>query len=96
MDPAASEERDRLDDLIEAAEKDVVQIKRDRKPVAAVTSWETYESLMETLEIVSDPESLAKFQEGVRDMEAGRVKSWDDVKRHRETHKTAQESTSSM
>ena len=76
--------RDRLDDLIDEAEADVIQIKRNRKPVAAMMSWDAYESLLETLEILSDPAAMAALRESEQDIAAGRVHEWADVKKELE------------
>jgi len=42
---------------------------------------ETVESLLETLEVVKDEELMASFRQGVKDIEEGRVKPWEQVKR---------------
>ncbi|MFH0765696.1 MAG: type II toxin-antitoxin system prevent-host-death family antitoxin [Calditrichota bacterium] len=76
--------RDRLNELIDEAEKEVVQIRRNRKPVAAVMSWEAYESLMETLEILSDPEAMEAIRDSEEDIAAGRVHDWEEVKKELE------------
>jgi antitoxin YefM len=76
--------RDRLDMMIDEAEHEVVQLKRNRKPVAAVMSWEEYESLMETLDILSDPETMEGIRKGEEDIKAGRVYDWEDVKKELE------------
>lgn len=39
-------------------------ITRRGKPVLAVMSWELYDSLLETLEILSDPELMAEKARG--------------------------------
>jgi len=77
---------DRLDGLIAEAEKVVVQVRRNRKPVAAVMSWEAYESLIETLEILSDPAAMEGIRQGEADIAAGRVHAWADVKARRSTN----------
>lgn len=60
-------------------ETEVIAVTRDGKPILAVLPWELYESLMETLEVMSDEELMAAFREGVKDMEEGRTESLDDV-----------------
>ena len=42
-------------------------------PVLAVLPWEIYESMVETMEILGDPEMMAHFRKGVEDAKAGRV-----------------------
>ena len=76
-----SEIREVITRLPEQFEKEpgVVMVTRHGKPTMAILPWELYESIMETLEIMSDAELLAAFRQGVRDIEEGRVKPLDDV-----------------
>jgi antitoxin YefM len=79
------EARKRLTNLPEELAKHpeigAVKITRRGKPVLAVMSWELYESVTETLDIMSDPEMLAAFRRGVRDLEQGNTYSWGQVKK---------------
>jgi len=45
----------------------------------AILPWELYESIIETLEVLGDPELMAAFREGVKDMEEGRAMPLDEV-----------------
>jgi PHD/YefM family antitoxin component YafN of YafNO toxin-antitoxin module len=45
---------------------------------------ETMESLQETLEIMSDPETMAALREGIQAMERGETIAWEDVKKELE------------
>lgn len=76
----STEARNCFADLIKEAEKEVVQITQHNKPAAAVMSWELYESLLETLEILSDPETLGRLERGEKDAQAGRLADWAEVK----------------
>jgi antitoxin YefM len=82
---AMVEARKRLTTLPEVFEKHpdigAVQVTRRGKPVLAVMSWDLYESITETLEIMSDPEMMAAFRQGVKDMNEGKVYPWEQVKR---------------
>lgn len=75
--------RRRLASLPEELAKhpDVVKVIRRGKPVLAVMSWDLYESITETREIMSDPEMMAAFRQGVKEMEEGRAIPWEQVKR---------------
>lgn len=79
------EARNRLTTLPEELEQDresgAVAITRRGKPVLAVMSWELYECLTETLEIMSDPEMMAAFRQGVKEMQEGKGIPWEEVKR---------------
>ena len=78
------EARKRLTNLPEELAKHpeigAVKITRRGKPVLAVMSWELYESVSETLDIMSDPEMMSALQQGVRDREQGKTYSWEKVK----------------
>jgi antitoxin YefM len=82
---AMVEARKRLTTLPEVFEKHpdigAVKVTRRGKPVLAVMSWDLYESITETLEIMSDPEMMAAFRQGVKDMNEGKVYPWEQVKR---------------
>ena len=77
----STEARNSFAELIREAEKEVVQITQHNKPTVAVMSWELYESLMETLEILSEPETLRSIQRGEQDYREGRVADWESVKK---------------
>lgn len=69
------EARNRLTSLPEELEKDkasgAIAVTRRGKPVLAIMSWELYESLIETLEIMSDPEMMAALRQDISDVKAG-------------------------
>ncbi len=69
------------EELAQHPEIGAVKITRRGKPVLAVMSWDMYESIAETLEIMSDPEMMAAFRQGVRDLEQGKTFPWDQVKK---------------
>lgn len=77
----STEARNSFADLMKEAEKEVVQITQHNKPAVAVMSWELYESLMETLEILSDTETLDSVQRGAHDYKKGQVSDWESVKK---------------
>lgn len=56
-------------------------ITRKGRPVAVIVSSEEWEVLEETLDILSDPETMEALRESDKDVAAGRVYSWDEVKR---------------
>ena len=76
-----SEIREQIMRLPERFEEDpeAVTVTRHGKPVMAILPWELYESIMETVEVMGDPELMAAFRQGVKDMEEGRIKPLDDV-----------------
>ena len=56
----------------------VVSVQRYGKPVLAIMTWDDYEGLMETLEIVRDPETMESFRKAVEQFEAGEVMPFED------------------
>lgn len=78
------EAKERLISLPEELEQDkelgAIAITRQGKPVLAVMTWELYESLIETLEIMSDPEAMAAFHQGVKEMKEGKIIPLEQIK----------------
>lgn len=50
------------------------------KPYVVMMSASEYESIQETLEILSDSEAMASLKSIEEDMQAGRLKSWREFK----------------
>ena len=82
---AMAEARKQLPKLADTLEKHpefgAVKITKRGKPVLAVLSWDLYESVVETMEIMSDPELMAAFRQGVKEMEEGKAIPWEQAKR---------------
>jgi antitoxin YefM len=82
---AMAEARKQLPKLADTLEKHpeigAVKITRRGKPVLAVLSWDLYESVVETMEIMSDPEMMAAFRQGVKEMEEGKAIPLEQFKR---------------
>ena len=78
-----SEIRDAITRLPEHFEQDpeTVTVTRHGKPVMAILPWELYESLMETLDVMSDPELMAAFRQGVQELNEGKGRPWEEVKK---------------
>jgi prevent-host-death family protein len=55
------------------------EITRNGSRAAVLMGADDYDSLMETYEILSDPELMAQLREADRDIAEGRVRSLDDV-----------------
>lgn len=62
-------------------DEQVIQITRHNKPVFAVVDIAFLETVLETIEIMSDPESYQLFLDSLKDIEEGRVHDHEDVKR---------------
>lgn len=50
----------------------VVAVTHHDKPVLAILPWELYESIMETLEILSDEEPMVDMRQGIKDALEGK------------------------
>jgi len=50
------------------------------KPSVVILSVEDYESLMETLDILADPEAVQGLKKGEEDLRKGRTRSWQEIK----------------
>ena len=79
------EARNKLTTLPEELEREpeigAIAVTRHGKPVLAIMSWELYETIIETLEIMSDPELMAAIRKGIQDIKEGRTHSMEQVKR---------------
>jgi prevent-host-death family protein len=71
-----TEARNKFMKLPDKAAKDqVLAVTRRNKEVMAVMSWELYEGLLETLEILSDREVMNDLKRGIEDVKAGKTHS---------------------
>lgn len=60
---------------------EAVAVTRRGKPVLAVMPWEFYESLVETLEIMSDPKLMEDLRKSIQQVKAGKVYTHQQVKK---------------
>jgi len=63
----------------QATQEGIIAVTRRNKEVMAVMSWELYEGLIETLEVMSDPELMEHLKEGLEDVKAGRTYSLSEA-----------------
>jgi len=59
--------------------KTVVRITHRGKPAMTLMSAELYDTLVETLEVVSDPTMLDALRKSLRDIETGKAHTLDEV-----------------
>ena len=78
-----TEARNELTSLPErlAEEPGAVAITRRGEPVLALMPWELYESIIETLEVLGDPDLMKALNRGIKDIEERQVISWDQAKK---------------
>jgi len=58
-----------------ANNQEVIEITRRGEPVLALISWDFYESLMETMEVMADEELMALLRKSIGEAKAGRTVS---------------------
>lgn len=51
------------------------------EPKAVVMSYDEYESLQETLDILSDPKALGEIKKAEKEIEKGNYVTWDELKK---------------
>ncbi|MBI3795169.1 MAG: type II toxin-antitoxin system Phd/YefM family antitoxin [Nitrospinae bacterium] len=59
----------------------VVEITRHGKSVLAVMSWDGYESIVETLEIMGDARLMSELKKGIEESRAGKTVGWAQAKK---------------
>ena len=57
-----------------------IPLTRYGSPVMALMSWELFESLQETMEIMGDPELMSQLRESIKDIEEDKTISLDELK----------------
>ena len=60
---------------------ETITVTRRGKPVLAILSWDEYEALVETLEIMSDEELVQSLRQGMKDIAQGNTIPWERAKR---------------
>lgn len=77
-----SEARKRFNTLDkEFGDDPIIYIKRHGKDVFAIVNTEYLETVMETMNILSDPEAVAMLQASIDDIEQGRLIDQEEIER---------------
>jgi antitoxin YefM len=74
----AREQLTRLPDEL-AQSRETVTVTRHNQPVLAILPWELYEAILETLEVMSDPEAMAALRQSIQDIAVGRTISLENL-----------------
>ena len=76
------EARRMLTKLPEQLEKDkrAIVVTRRGTPVMALMSWEMFEAIEETLDIMGDPELMDALRQSIKDVEAGKLIPLENIK----------------
>jgi len=71
-----------LPEELETQGKDAtVAVTRRGKPVLAIMSWEFFEALYETIEIMGDEELMKSLRQSIKEAREGNTVPWEDAKR---------------
>ena len=77
--------REKLTRLPEELEQEpgtgAVAVTRRGKPVLAIMSWELYESIVESLEIMGHEDLMGAVRKGIREVAEGKVVPWNQSAR---------------
>lgn len=77
-----TEARNKLMKLPEEAEKnEIIAITRRNKEIMALMSWELYEGLLETIEILGDPELMKDLKKGMEQVRSGKTHTIEQVRK---------------
>ena len=59
----------------------VLAVTRRNREIMAVMTWELYEGLLETIDILSDPELMAAVKKGLEDIAAGNTRTIPEARK---------------
>ena len=77
-----SEARKQLNSLDERLKEErVIYVTRHNKKAFAVVDLEYLSAVVETVELLNDPEAMQMLQASIEDVRAGRVHSHDDIEK---------------
>jgi prevent-host-death family protein len=77
-----TEARKKLMKLPEEAERnEIIAITRRNKEIMALMSWELYEGLLETIEILGDPELMKDLKKGIEQVRSGKTHTIEQARK---------------
>jgi len=62
------------------AEPATVAVTRRGKPVLAIMTWEDYQAILETLEILSDDKAVGQLRRSIKEVKEGKTIPWEEAK----------------
>ena len=57
-----------------------VAVTRRGKPVLAIMTWEDYQAILETLEILSDNDAVGQLHRSIKEVKEGKQIPWEKAK----------------
>jgi antitoxin YefM len=58
-----------------------VAVTRRGKPVLAIMSWEDYQAILETLEILGDDKAMEQLRQSILEVKEGKQTPWEQAKK---------------
>ena len=75
----ARRELTKLPEKLEACPATVAVTRRGKR-VLAIMTWEDYQAILETLEIISDEEAVEQLRRSIREVKESNTIPWTDAK----------------
>ncbi len=66
----------------ELSYEDTISVTNHGKEIFALLRWDTYESIAETLEIISDEDSFADLKKGIQQVHNGELIDFEEFKKN--------------
>lgn len=57
-----------------------VAVTRRGKPVLAIMTWEDYEAILETLEVLGDEEAVKQLRRSIQEVKDGETVAWEEAR----------------
>ena len=57
-----------------------VAVTRRGKPVLAIMTWDDYEAILETLDVLSDDEATEQLRHSIQEVKEGKAIPWEEAK----------------
>jgi antitoxin YefM len=57
-----------------------VAVTRRGKPVLAIMTWEDYQAILETLEILNDDKAVEQLRHSIKEVKEGKMIPWKEAK----------------
>jgi prevent-host-death family protein len=80
-----SEARREINNIAASLDReDTISVTSRGKEVLAILPWDSYEAIVETLDIMSDPELMNSLKQSIAEYKSGKAEDWDEVKKELE------------
>lgn len=69
------------EELESRLEDSAIAVTRRGKPVLAIMTWELFEAIYETLEVMGDEELMRSLRQGIKEVRDGKAIPWESAKK---------------